>query len=73
MSNISKKIKKNREVITGKLITGKTPKHRCSKCKKFTLYDKEGNCIYCSGKDKELVKQFYNKLGLDIKGGGSNE
>ena len=67
MSNFARKIKKHKEVLTGRLIGGRFPKHRCRTCHKMTLYDKEGKCIYCSGKDKELVKEIYNKIGLDVK------
>ncbi len=63
MSNFARKIKKNQEIVIGRFIGGRFPKHRCNKCHRMTLYDKEGNCIYCFGKAEKLFKN----VGLDIK------
>ena len=61
MSNFARKIKKNKELVIGRIIGGRFPKHRCNKCHQMTLYDKEGNCIYCSGKGKELINRYFGK------------
>lgn len=58
MSSIGRKIAKNQEITTLKMLTGKEPKHRCEKCHKMTLYNKKGACIYCSGEYAKIKKEY---------------
>lgn len=60
MSNFGRKIAKEQEIKTLKMLTGKKPKHRCNECHKMTLYNKKGACIYCSG-EFEKIKKEYNE------------
>lgn len=58
MSTISRKIKKEYERASLKVLFGKNPKHRCSMCHKMALYDKENKCVHCSGKYDEQEKVY---------------
>ena len=49
------------EVQNDPLNTGICNKYKCNKCHKMTLYDNKGNCIYCSGKGKELINRYFGK------------
>ena len=62
MSNFARKVKKNNEINNLKVLFGKTPKHRCSKCGKMTLYNKQRECVYCSGEYEKVEKDFMNWL-----------
>jgi len=60
MSNFARKVKKNNEINRIKTLFGKEPKHRCKDCGKMTLYNKTGECVYCSG-EYEKVEEKYLK------------
>lgn len=62
MSNFSRKVKKNKEVNRIKTLFGKEPKHRCKECGKMTLYNKKGECVYCSGEYEKVEKDFLKFL-----------
>lgn len=57
MSNFVKKIRDNQDKEKIKQLTGKTPKHRCPECHRFTLWinDEKGKhrCLMCEILEKE--------------------
>ena len=62
MSNFARKVKKNNEINRIKTLFGKEPKHRCKDCGKMTLYNKKGECVYCSGEYEKVEENFMNWL-----------
>lgn len=60
MSNFAKKLRDEEDKKKIKQLTGKTPKHRCPVCHRFTLWinnDKEKNqCLMC-----KLIKEDKEK------------
>lgn len=65
MSNISKKIRDEEDKKRLKKLTGKTPKHRCPVCHRFSLWSDNGKvriCLMCEilkkeREEYELTKQ----------------
>jgi len=60
MSNFSKKIRDEEDKKRIKKITGKTPKHRCPICHRFTLWASDGKyrkCLMCEIIKKEKEAQ----------------
>ena len=56
MSNISKKIRDEEDKKRLKKLTGKTPKHRCPVCHRFSLWSDNGKvriCLMCEILNKE--------------------
>lgn len=62
MSNFARKIKKDNEINRLKVLFGKTPKHRCKDCHQMTLYNKKGECVYCSGEYEKVEKKYLDFL-----------
>ena len=62
MSNFARKVKKNNEINCLKTLFGKEPKHRCKYCGRMTLYNKKGECVYCSGEYEKVEKDFMKWL-----------
>lgn len=60
MSNLSRKIRDEEDKKRIKRITGKTPKHRCPICHRFTLWINTENtkhqCLMCEVIRKEREK-----------------
>lgn len=55
MSNLAKQIRDKNDKEKIKKLTGKTPKHRCPICHRFTLWandGKERKCLMC-----EMIKK----------------
>lgn len=55
MANLAKKLRDEEDKKQIKKLTGKTPKHRCPICHRFTMWavdGKERKCLMC-----ELIKQ----------------
>jgi len=67
MSNFARKVKKNNEINRIKTLFGKEPKHRCKDCHKMTIYNKKGECVYCSGEYEKVEKQFLKFLKRNNK------
>lgn len=61
MSNFTRKIRKNRESLKVNILYGRTPKHRCPKCGKMTLY-KDKQCVHCSKDIEKQEKKFIKQL-----------
>lgn len=62
MSNISKKIRDEEDKKRLKKLTGKTPKHRCPVCHRFSLWSDNGKvriCLMCEILKKE--KEEYER------------
>lgn len=56
MSNLSKKIRDEKDKKRLKKLTGKTPKHRCPVCHRFSLWSDNGKvrvCLMCEILKKE--------------------
>lgn len=56
MSNLSKKIRDEEDKKRLKKLTGKTPKHRCPVCHRFSLWSDNGKvrvCLMCEILKKE--------------------
>lgn len=56
MSNICKKIRDEEDKKRLKKLTGKTPKHRCPVCHRFSLWSDNGKvriCLMCEILKKE--------------------
>lgn len=55
MANLAKKLRDEEDKKQIKKLTGKTPKHRCPICHRFTMWTvdgKERKCLMC-----ELIKK----------------
>ncbi len=63
MGSLSKKIRDTEDKERIKKMTGKTPKHRCPDCHRFTVWFNDGKskhqCLMCEliRKEKEKVKE----------------
>lgn len=56
MSNLSKKLRDEEDKKRLKRLTGKTPKHRCPVCHRFSLWSDNGKvkiCLMCEILKKE--------------------
>lgn len=61
MSNFAKKLRDEEDKKYLKQLTGKTPKHRCPICHRFTLWTNEGKqkkCLMC-----EIIKKKEDNNG----------
>lgn len=66
MSNIERKIRKNKEKKTIKVLFGKEPKHACKVCGKMTLFV-DGACIRCNGMYAKREEEFKERYAEYVK------
>lgn len=63
MSNLSKKLRDEEDKRRLKKLTGKTPKHRCPVCHRFSLWSDNGKvkiCLMCEILKKE--REEYERI-----------
>ena len=59
MSNFAKKLRDEEDKKKLKQLTGKTPKHRCPVCHRFSLWTNDGKikkCLMCEMQKQERKK-----------------